>query len=317
MPTPTPAYAPEVPGVGRVVTAMITPFAPDGGLDLDGAQRLADHLVETGTDTVLVHGTTGESPTLRGEETWDLFRAVREAVGGRGTVMLGTGSNDTAHALAATERATALGVDAMLVVVPYYNRPDQRGLLRHFGAIAAATDRPLVLYDVPSRTGTRFTVETLAELAQIEHVVGLKDATADLGHAGDVLNATAGAPGGFAIWSGADEVNLPLLSLGATGVVSVASHLVGRQLAEMIRVHRSDPARAAALHLACLPVHRLLFAEPSPAPLKGALAALGLPAGPVRLPLADASAEVVSRLVAAVEDADAALRSGAPLGGRA
>lgn len=293
------------PGVGRVVTAMATPFTADGALDLDGAATLARHLVDTGSQTVLVNGTTGESPTLSGEEPWELLAAVREAVGDRATVMIGTGTNSTARTVAATARAADAGADAVLVVTPYYNRPDQRGLVAHFRAAAEATTLPMVIYDIPSRSARELSVGTLATLAQLEHVVGVKDATADLGRAGDVLAATAGAPGGFAMWSGADEVNLPYLSVGAVGVISVAAHLVGPQIAAMIAAFPTDPARARQLHLACLPVHRALFAEPSPAPLKGALAAKGLPAGPVRAPLAEASPEVVAGVLDALAAVEA------------
>jgi 4-hydroxy-tetrahydrodipicolinate synthase len=291
------------PGIGHVVTAMITPFTPDGALDLDGAQRVADHLVTSGTDTVLVHGTTGESPTLAGAEPWDLLGAVLEAVEGRATVMMGTGSNDTATAIRSTERATEVGADSLLVVTPYYNRPDQRGLERHFRTVAAVTDLPVVLYDIPARTGRVIEVPTLASLAEVDNIVGVKDASGDGAKPGDVLVATAGAPGGFGVWSGADELNLAILATGGVGIVSVASHLVGRELAEMVDVFASDPARARELHLACLPLHRALFAEPSPAPLKGAMGALGLPAGPVRLPLAEASPEATRAVLDALDAA--------------
>ncbi|MEX1178002.1 MAG: 4-hydroxy-tetrahydrodipicolinate synthase [Nitriliruptor sp.] len=301
---PLPTRSPN-PAIGRVVTAMITPFTDDGALDLDGAQRVADHLVTSGTDTVLVHGTTGESPTLIGEEPWELLRAVLEAVEGRATVMMGSGSNDTATAIRSTERATEMGADSLLVVTPYYNKPDQRGLDRHFRTVAAATPLPIVLYDIASRTGRAIEVDTLGSLAEVDNIVGVKDASGDGAKPGDVLNATAGAPGGFDIWSGADELNLAILASGGVGVVSVAAHLVGPELAEMVEVFAADPSRAQQLHLACLPLHRSLFAEPSPAPLKAAMAALGLPAGPVRLPLAEASPEVAQ----AVLDALAATRT--------
>jgi 4-hydroxy-tetrahydrodipicolinate synthase len=292
-------------GIGRLVTAMITPFAPDGALDLDAAQKVADHLVTTGTDTVLVNGTTGESPTLELEEPWELLAAVREAVGDRARIMIGTGSNSTARTVEHTERAGRAGADAVLVVTPYYNRPDQRGLLRHFTDVAATTDLPVVLYDIPGRTGRAIDVATFVELCQVPNIVGVKDATGDLGKAGDVMASTAGAPGGFVHWSGADEVNLPLLALGAVGVVSVSAHLLGPELAQMIRSVGTDLDRARALHLACMPVHRALFAEPSPAPLKGAMNALDLPAGPVRAPLAEASKETVEAVLAALEPLEA------------
>jgi 4-hydroxy-tetrahydrodipicolinate synthase len=294
-------------GIGRVVTAMATPFVADGSrVDLEGAGRLARHLVDHGCDTVLVNGTTGESPTLKHEDRWDLVSAVREAIGDRATIMAGTGSNDTATAVEQTSRARDAGADSVLVVTPYYNRPGQRGMVEHLRTVAGATELPVLLYDVPSRTCSELSVASLIELASIENVVGVKDATADLGKAADVKLATADAPGGFELWSGADEVNLPLLAIGAVGVVSVSAHLVAPELAEMIRVFPTDPKRARELHLRCQPLHRALFAEPSPTPLKGALNALGLPAGPVRPPLVEASEETVKAVLAAYEPIEAA-----------
>ncbi|MFP4310842.1 MAG: 4-hydroxy-tetrahydrodipicolinate synthase [Nitriliruptoraceae bacterium] len=299
MPTPPLDHPSPPAGIGRVVTAMVTPFTADRAVDLDGVAVLAEHLVSTGTDTVLVNGTTGESPTLSSEEALEVLRVVTDTVAGRASVMLGTGSNDTARTVAATARAADAGADAVLVVTPYYNRPDQRGLEAHFKAAAAATELPVVVYDIPSRSARSIEVATHVALAEVPNIIGVKDATADCGRAGDLLRATAAAPGGYALWSGADEVNLPLLSVGAVGIVSVASHLVGPELAAMIAAFPTDPARARELHLACLPVHRALFAEPSPAPLKGALTRLGLPAGPVRPPLADASDAAVEALLEA------------------
>ncbi len=301
MSTPPVEHPAPPAGIGRVVTAMITPFTAALEVDLDGVAVMAEHLVTTGSDTLLVNGTTGESPTLHGDEAHEILRVVKDTVGDRATVMLGTGSNDTAKTVAATAAAADAGADAVLVVTPYYNRPDQRGLEAHFRAAAAATDLPVVLYDIPSRSARVIEVSTHVALAEVDNIVGVKDATADVGRAGDLLRATAGAPGGYALWSGADEVNLPLLSVGAVGFVSVASHLVGPELAAMVAAFPTDPGRARQLHLACLPVHRALFAEPSPAPLKGALARLGLPAGPVRPPLVDASPAVVGTLLAALE----------------
>ncbi|MEX0868110.1 MAG: 4-hydroxy-tetrahydrodipicolinate synthase [Nitriliruptoraceae bacterium] len=284
-------------GIGRVVTAMVTPFTADGSIDLDGAATLARHLVDSGSQTILVNGTTGESPTLTADEAGEVLAAVRDAVVGDATVMMGTGTNATRSTVAATERATAAGADAIMVVTPYYNRPDQRGLAEHFRAAADATDRPVVLYDIPFRTGREIARETLVELAAVENIVGVKDATADLGKVADVLAATHGADGGFGVWCGADEVNLPVLAVGGHGVISVSAHLAGPEIAAMIRVFPSDPARARELHQRCLHLHRALFAEPSPAPLKGALAALGLPGGPVRAPMYAASPDVVARVL--------------------
>jgi 4-hydroxy-tetrahydrodipicolinate synthase len=290
-----------MPVFGRVTTAMATPFTEDGGLDLDGAQVLARHLVDSGTDCVLVAGTTGESPTLHGEETWDLLAAVQEAVGDDGKVIVGTGSNDTRHSLEMTDRANRAGVDGVLVVTPYYNKPDAAGQLAHFSTIAAATDGPVLLYDIPGRSGVDIPFEVLVELAQLDNVVGVKDATNGVVKAGRLLSATEGVDGGFEVYSGADELNLPLLAVGASGVVSVASHLVGVQIAELCEAATADPARAGVLHRAMLPLVEALFAAPSPAPVKGALARFGLPAGPVRQPLADADKRVVDAVVEATE----------------
>jgi len=294
------------PGIGRVVTAMATPFTADGRLDLDGAAKLAEHLLASGTETVLVNGTTGESPTLQGQEPWELLRTVKSAVGDDATVMIGTGANATARTVTATARAADEGADAVLVVTPYYNRPSQAGLVHHFSEVARATPLPVVLYDIPGRTGREIALDTLVQLAGVENIVGVKDATNDLGKAADLLARTRHVAPGFSLWSGADELNLPLLAVGGCGVVSVSAHLVGPEIAAMVAAFGTDPARARDLHHACLPVHRALFAEPSPAPLKGALNALGLPAGPVRGPLVDASADTVAAVLAALQPIEAA-----------
>lgn len=298
---------PRVAGIGQLVTAMATPFHADGTLDRDGVTVLAQHLIATGTTTVLVNGTTGESPTLHGDEPWDVLRIVKDAVGDDATVMMGVGSNDTAKTCDTAKRAADAGADSLLVVTPYYNKPDQRGLLRHFTDVAEATELPLVVYDIPGRTAAVIHVNTLATLAEHDRIVGVKDATGDLGKALDVMVATNDTNASFALWSGADEVNLPLLAAGAFGVISVAAHLAGELIDTMIRVFPTDPAHALALHLACMPLHRVLFQEPSPAPLKAGLTYRGLPAGPVRAPLADASNEVAQRM-REVLDALAAFR---------
>jgi 4-hydroxy-tetrahydrodipicolinate synthase len=299
-PTTEPPATPPA-GLGRVGTAMVTPFADDGSLDLDGAQKLTAHLLDTGTDMLIVHGTTGESPTLLGDEPWQLLAAVQEVARGRASVVMGTGSNDTATAIRSTERAAEAGVDAALVVTPYYNRPDQRGLLRHFGAVADATELPIILYDVPARTGREIAVATQVELAQRPTIVGCKDATGDVGKTAEVVAATAAADGGYAIWSGADEVTLPIVAVGGVGTISVISHLAGPEVARMFEVFATDPRGAMRLHLACVALQRVAFAAPSPAPIKGALRRLGLPAGPVRPPLAEAEDHVVDAVMEVYE----------------
>lgn len=288
---------------GRVGTAMVSPFLADGELDLDGAQTLSRHLVDHGSDMVVVHGTTGESPTLRDAEMWEILAAVVDAVGDRAHVMMGTGSNDTRKAMASTEHAARAGADSVLVVSPYYNRPDQRALVAHFRAVAAETDLPVMLYDVPSRTARELSLDTIVQLAQVPNIAGLKDAAGDLGKSAEIAAQTAGVEGGFELFCGADEVNLPFLAVGGVGVVSVSAHLAGEQIAEMVRVVDTDPARARALHLALMPLHRALFAEASPGPVKGALNRLGLPAGPVRGPLVDARETTVDAVLAAMDQA--------------
>ncbi|MCC5948286.1 MAG: 4-hydroxy-tetrahydrodipicolinate synthase [Nitriliruptoraceae bacterium] len=296
---------PSVPaGLGRVITAMITPFDDQHRVDLDGVQRLAAHLVDTGTETILVNGTTAESPVLRDEEAWQVLAAVQDAVGDTAGIMMGTGANDTHRTITATARAAEAGVDAALVVTPYYNRPGQRGILAHVEAVTDAVELPVVLYDIPSRTGQEIDVDTYPHLAAIPGVVGVKDAVGNLGKAGDVAAITAEHD--FVVWSGADEINLPLLSVGAAGVISVSAHLAGPEIAAMIQAFPTDPARARALHLRCMPLHRALFVEPSPTPLKAALAARGLPAGPVRLPLVPATPTTVDAVLAALTTIEAA-----------
>ncbi len=282
---------------GRLVTAMATPFHDDGSLDLDGVQTLASHLVDHGTETVLVHGTTGESPTLRVEEAYEVLAAAKEAVGDRATLMFGSGSNATEHAMKMSARATEAGADSLLLVAPYYNRPSQRMLVQHFTAIAGATHLPVVLYDVPSRTACPIDVATTVTLSAVDNIVGIKDASGDVSKGTRLVRET---PPDFKVWCGADEVNLPYLAIGAYGFVSVASHLVGDELSEMIRIFEHDPAKAREIHLRLVPLYGALFAEPSPAPLKGAMNRLGLPAGALRPPLYAALDATVDAVLDAV-----------------
>lgn len=286
MSTPEQHPTPDPP-LGRVLTALATPFDADGSLDLDGAQRLAAHCVEHGSDGLVVCGTTGESPTLTHEETLALLRAVVEAVGDRATVVAGTGKNATAETVALTREAVATGVDGVLVVTPYYNRPSQRGLTAHFEAVAAAADGlPVILYDIPGRTAREIAVDTLVDLAErVGNIAGVKDAVGDLGKTSWVAART---PEDFVIYAGDDAATLPMLAVGGAGVISVSAHLAGPDLAEMVVAFPTDPARARALHQRLLPlISALMTTDPSPGPLKAALRRLGLPAGPVRAPLVD------------------------------
>ncbi|MGB9886335.1 MAG: 4-hydroxy-tetrahydrodipicolinate synthase [Moorellales bacterium] len=268
---------------GRVITAMITPFTPDGALDLEGARRLARWLADNGSDGLVVAGTTGESPTLSREEKLALLKAVKEAVEERAVVVAGTGSNHTAGSIELTQAATAAGADAIMLVVPYYNKPTQEGLYEHFAACARATSLPVMLYNVPGRTGTNLLPETVERLSAIPNIVAIKEASGNLDQVSEIRRRV---PPGFRIYSGDDSLTLPMLALGAYGVVSVASHLIGRELKAMIEAAvagRLEEARK--LHLRYFPLFKALFMAPNPVPVKAALSLLGFPAGKPRLPL--------------------------------
>ena len=280
--------------IGRVLTAMATPFNRDGEVDLAQAGRLARALLDSGSDGLVVAGTTGESPTLSEKEKWSLFAAVKRAVGGRGAVIAGTGSYNTAESIRLTREADEIGVDGILLVVPYYNKPTQEGLFRHFESIARATRLPVILYNVPSRTVTNMTAETTVRLSRIPNIVGIKEASGDLAQIGRIVENTRDD---FLVWSGNDEDTLPILSIGGYGVVSVASHLVGAQIQEMIQSFLSgDTGRAAQLHRRMLPLVKALFLIGSPSPLKYALNHAGFSVGAPRLPLVEPDEEVAEKI---------------------
>ncbi len=282
---------PETP-FGRVLTAMVTPFTQDGELDLDGAQQLATHLVEHGSDGLVVNGTTGEAPTTTDEEKERLVRAVLEAVGDRATVVAGVGTNDTRHTIELARQAERAGAHGLLVVTPYYNKPPQAGLFRHFTAVADATGLPCMLYDIPGRTATPIETETLVRLAEHPRIVAVKDAKDDLGAASWVMARTD-----LAFYSGTDMLNLPLLSVGAVGFVSVVSHVVGDDLRQLVDLFTAgDVAKARDIHRRLLPVYTGMFRTQGVIMTKAALKLLGLPAGPVRSPLVDATEEQVAQL---------------------
>lgn len=283
--------------LGRVITAMATPFRKDGSLDLEGARRLAGHLLDHGSDGLVVAGTTGESPTLTHEEKRDLWAAVAEVARGRAPLIAGTGTYSTAESIELSQTAEEAGADALLVVTPYYSKPPQSGLAAHFKAIAASTALPIVLYDIPGRTARKIEHATLLELAEVPNIVGVKDAAADLA---GTAKLAAEAPG-FRIWSGDDALTLSMLAVGAVGVVSVASHIVGHRLAEMVAAHdKGDVEGAAQINRELVPIFEALFITSNPIPLKAALEMLGLPAGPVRLPLVDATEAERNRVSSAL-----------------
>lgn len=269
---------------GSVLTAMVTPFTDDGDLDLDGAVRLARWLVEHGNDGLVVAGTTGEAPTLSDDEKVALWAAVRAAVDV--PLVAGTGTYDTRHSCELSERAAATGVDGLLVVTPFYSRPSQAGIEAHFRAVAAATDLPLVMYDIPGRTGRKIDHDVLVRLAnEVPNIVGIKDAG---GNPGATATVIAAAPTGFDVWSGDDPMTLPLLAVGAVGVVGTATHWCGDAMSQMIGAfEKGDHATARDLNASLFESYRYESRDTAQFALavKVALRCLGLPAGPCRLPL--------------------------------
>lgn len=282
MPGPTTEKSP----FGVMLTAMITPFHADGSLDLAGAQRLAAHLVDDlHHDGLVINGTTGESATKTDEEDLAVLRAVIEAVGDRATIIAGVGTNDTAHSVEAARTASRAGAHGVMAVTPYYNRPPQEGLVRHFHAIADATDLPMLTYDIPKRTGTAIELETMIRIAEHPRIVANKDAKGDLDFAQWGMAST-----GLAWYSGDDILNLPLLALGAAGMISVVGHLVGDRLKDMAEALWDGRAKEAAdINASLLPVYTGCFRTQGVILTKAALQMQGLPAGPVRLPLVDAT----------------------------
>ena len=271
---------------GRVVTAMVTPFAEDGSVNYEVAEKLAVHLVENGSDGLVICGTTGESPTLSWTEEYELFKVVKQAVGDRAKIIAGTGSNSTTEAIAATQKAAKLDLDGSLQVVPYYNKPPQAGLYQHFKAIAeACPELPMMLYNVPGRTSCNLEPETVANLAQIANIVAIKEASGDLEQGCKIRCLT---PANFAIYSGEDALTLPLLTVGSSGVVSVASHLVGKEIQSMIEAFISgNNQQATEIQLKLFPLFQALFMTTNPIPLKTALNLQGWNVGNLRTPLCE------------------------------
>ena len=268
---------------GKVATAMVTPFDNKGNIDFEKTTQLINYLIENGTDSLVIAGTTGESPTLTKEEKIALFRHAVEVVGGRVPVVAGTGSNNTKESIALTKQAEAAGVDAVMLVTPYYNKPSQEGLYQHFKAIAQETSLPVMLYTVPGRAVVNMTAETVVRLSQIENIVAVKEASGNLDQMTEIIANTSDE---FALYSGDDGLTLPVLAIGGNGIVSVASHVAGNEMQEMIAAFENgERTKAAKLHQKLLPLMNGLFSAPSPTPVKTALQIKGLDVGGVRLPL--------------------------------
>lgn len=280
------------PPFGRLLTAMVTPFKDDLSIDWAGVEKLASHLVSTGHDGIVVNGTTGEAPTTSDDEKIEIIKVVRSAVSGRAKVIAGAGNNETTHSVEQAEMAAKAGADGLLVVTPYYNKPPQAGIEAHFRAMADATDVPVMLYDIPGRTGAQIEPDTIVKLAEHPNIVALKDAKGDVASTSWVIKRC-----GIPVYSGDDILNLPLLSVGAVGFVSVCGHTVGADLRAMLDAwFAGNNATALEIHQKLLPVYTGTFRTQGAILTKAALSMMGLPGGKVRLPLVDATPSQVSQL---------------------
>jgi len=280
---------------GRLLTAMVTPFDLEGKVNLEQAQKLAAYLVENGSDGIVVAGTTGESPTLTFEEKVELFKAVVEAVGGKASVIAGTGSNATQSSIKLTKAAEKAGVDGVMLVTPYYNKPSQKGLIEHFQAIAQATSLPVMIYNIPGRTGVNILPKTMAKIAEVENVVAVKEAAGSIEQVTELIKLL---PERVKVYSGDDSLTLPVLAVGGYGIVSVASHIVGLKIKEMIDQYLlGNVSVAARLHQELYPLIKTLFITTNPVPVKTALNLLGHKVGGFRLPLVDMLIEEKEELI--------------------
>ncbi|KZZ82797.1 MULTISPECIES: 4-hydroxy-tetrahydrodipicolinate synthase [Bacillaceae] len=268
---------------GKVSTAMVTPFDFAGNIDFKKTSKLIEYLIANGTDSIVAAGTTGESPTLTFEEKAALFQHTVKEVNGRIPVIAGTGSNDTRASIELTKKAEEAGADAVMLVAPYYNKPSQEGIYQHFKAIAESTVLPVMIYNVPGRTVVKMTAETIIRLSAIPNIAAVKDASGDLEAIAEVIEKTGDD---FDVYCGDDSLTLPSMAIGATGIVSVASHVIGNEMQQMIEAFaQGDVKQAASIHRRILPVMNEMFAAPSPAPVKTALQISGMDVGPVRLPI--------------------------------
>jgi 4-hydroxy-tetrahydrodipicolinate synthase len=279
---------------GQVLTAMVTPFDQQGEVDYNATRTLVNYLIANGTDGLVVAGTTGESPTLTTEEKVSLFKFVVDVAAGRVPVIAGTGSNNTRASISLTKQAEEAGVDGIMLVTPYYNKPSQEGLYQHFKAIAEATSLPVMLYNIPGRSAVNMSAETIIRLSEISNIVAVKEASGDLDAIADIISHT---PSEFTIYSGDDGLTLPVLAIGGAGVVSVAAHVIGNEMQEMVTLFKHGRVQeAASLHRRLLPLMKALFAAPNPSPVKAALNLQGVQVGGVRLPLLPLNDEETSTL---------------------
>jgi 4-hydroxy-tetrahydrodipicolinate synthase len=286
--------------LGRLITAMVTPFDEKGKVDYAQAKKLALACLKSGSDGLVLSGTTGESPTLTHEEELKLYTEVKKAVGGRGSVIAGTGSNSTAEAVEATIAAEKAGVDACLLVAPYYNKPTQDGLYEHFRTIAENTQLPCILYNVPSRTVISIAAETVIKLSKINNIIGIKEASGNMEEIGKIIT---GARDSFIVWSGNDSDTLPIMSIGGYGIISVASHLVGLQIKEMINDYLAGKVHeAAAMHRHLMPLMKVLFVVSNPVPVKYALNQIGFYVGKPRLPLVEPDSKSAAQIKETLKD---------------
>jgi len=277
---------------GRLITAMITPFAKDGSIDWDGVATLANHLADHGHDAIAVNGTTGEAPTTKSSEKLEIIKVVKSTVGSRVKVLSGAGDNETSYTVEQAKRSADAGADGLLIVTPYYNKPPQAGIEAHFKAVASATDLPIMMYDIPGRTGVEIESDTIVRLFELPNIVALKDAKGNLAATSDVI-ARCGIP----VYSGDDILNLPFLSIGAVGFVSVCGHTVGNELKEMLSAwFAGDTARALEIHQKLIPVFKGTFKTQGAILTKAAMNLMGLPGGTTRLPLVDATPAQIATL---------------------
>lgn len=279
---------------GQVLTAMVTPFDQNGEIDFNATRTLVNHLIANGTDGIVVAGTTGESPTLTSDEKVALFQFVVEIVDGRVPVIAGTGSNNTRASIILTRLAEEAGVDGIMLVTPYYNKPSQEGMYQHFKVIAEATSLPVMLYNIPGRSVVNLSVETIVRLSKINNIVAIKEASGNLDAVADIIRET---PSDFSVYSGDDGLTIPILAIGGAGVVSVASHIIGNEMQEMVTSFKNGQLEEASIsHRCLLPIMKALFAAPNPSPVKAALNMKGIHVGGVRLPLVPLNDEETNTL---------------------